>query len=160
MATDFIDMVELHYKDAIIDSHNFRGDQTITVQKNVLVDLFKFLRDNPALDFNFLMDLTAVDYLNRKDNRFEVVYHFYSLKHNDRLRVKVPVSEEDCTIDSVSSLWKTANWYEREGWDLYGIKFNDHPDMRRILLYEEFKGHPLRKDYPINKRQPLIGPLN
>ena len=160
MATDFIDMVELHYKDAIIDSHNFRGDQTITVQKNVLVDLFKFLRDNPALDFNFLMDLTAGDYLNRKDNRFEVVYHFYSLKHNDRLRVKVPVSEEDCTIDSVSSLWKTANWYEREVWDLYGIKFNDHPDMRRILLYEEFKGHPLRKDYPINKRQPLIGPLN
>ena len=160
MATDFIDMVELHYKDAIIDSHNFRGDQTITVQKNVLVDLFKFLRDNPALDFNFLMDLTAVDYLNRKDNRFEVVYHFYSLKHNDRLRVKVPVSEEDCAIDSVSSLWKTANWYEREVWDLYGIKFNDHPDMRRILLYEEFKGHPLRKDYPINKRQPLIGPLN
>ena len=160
MATDFIDMVELHYKDAIIDSHNFRGDQTITLQKNVLVDLFKFLRDNPALDFNFLMDLTAVDYLNRKDNRFEVVYHFYSLKHNDRLRVKVPVSEEDCAIDSVSSLWKTANWYEREVWDLYGIKFNDHPDMRRILLYEEFKGHPLRKDYPINKRQPLIGPLN
>ena len=89
-----------------------------------------------------------------------MVYHFYSLKHNDRLRVKVPVSEDDCTIDSVSSLWKTANWYEREVWDLYGIKFNDHPDMRRILLYEEFKGHPLRKDYPINKRQPLIGPLN
>ena len=160
MATDFIDMVELHYKDAIIDSHSFRGDQTVTVQKNVLIDLFKFIRDDPALDFNFLMDLTAVDYLNRKDNRFEVVYHFYSLKHNDRLRVKVPVSEEDCTIDSVSSLWKTANWYEREVWDLYGIKFNDHPDMRRILLYEEFKGHPLRKDYPINKRQPLIGPLN
>ena len=106
------------------------------------------------------MDLTAVDYLNRKDNRFEVVYHFYSLKHNHRLRVKVPVSEDDCTIDSVSSLWKTANWYEREVWDLYGIKFNGHPDMLRILLFEEFKGHPLRKDYPFNKRQPLIGPLN
>ncbi|MGY8849041.1 MAG: NADH-quinone oxidoreductase subunit C, partial [Burkholderiales bacterium] len=91
---------------------------------------------------------------------FEIVYHFYSLKHNSRLRIKAPVSENDCTIDSVSSLWKTANWYEREVWDLYGIKFNEHPDMRRILLYEEFKGHPLRKDYPINKRQPLIGPLN
>ena len=160
MATNFIDRVKLHYKDAIIESHNFRGDQTVTVQKNVLIDLFKLLRDDPDLNFKFLMDLTAVDYLNRKDKRFEVVYHFYSLKHNDRLRVKVPVSEEDCTIDSVSSLWKTANWYEREVWDLYGIKFNDHPDMRRILLYEEFKGHPLRKDYPINKRQPLIGPLN
>ena len=160
MGSDQIDRINSKYKGVILDSHDFRGDQTITVQKNVLIELFKFLRDDPELDFKFLMDLTAVDYLNRKDNRFEVVYHFYSLKHNHRLRVKVPVSEDDCTIDSVSSLWKTANWYEREVWDLYGIKFNDHPDMRRILLYEEFKGHPLRKDYPINKRQPLIGPLN
>ena len=160
MGSDQIDRINSKYKGVILDSHDFRGDQTITVQKSVLVDLFKFLRDDSDLDFKFLMDLTAVDYLNRKDNRFEVVYHFYSLKHNARLRVKVPVSEDDCTIDSVSSLWKTANWYEREVWDLYGIKFNGHPDMRRILLYEEFKGHPLRKDYPINKRQPLIGPLN
>ena len=160
MDSDQIDKINSKYKGVILDTHNFRGDQTFTVQKNVLIDLFKFLRDDPELDFKFLMDLTAVDYLNRKDNRFEVVYHFYSLKHNHRLRVKVPVSEDDCTIDSVSSLWKTANWYEREVWDLYGIKFNGHPDMRRILLYEEFKGHPLRKDYPINKRQPLIGPLN
>ena len=160
MDSDQIEKINSKYKGVILDSHDFRGDQTITVQKNVLIELFKFLRDDPELDFKFLMDLTAVDYLNRKDNRFEVVYHFYSLKHNHRLRVKVPVSEDDCTIDSVSSLWKTANWYEREVWDLYGIKFNDHPDMRRILLYEEFKGHPLRKDYPINKRQPLIGPLN
>ena len=160
MGSDQIDRINSKYKGVILDSHDFRGDQTITVQKNVLIELFKFLRDDPELDFKFLMDLTAVDYLNRKDNRFEVDYHFYSLKHNHRLRVKVPVSEDDCTIDSVSSLWKTANWYEREVWDLYGIKFNSHPDMRRILLYEEFKGHPLRKDYPINKRQPLIGPLN
>ena len=160
MGSDQIDRINSKYKGVILDSHDFRGDQTITVQKNALIELFKFLRDDPELDFKFLMDLTAVDYLNRKDNRFEVVYHFYSLKHNHRLRVKVPVSEDDCTIDSVSSLWKTANWYEREVWDLYGIKFNGHPDMRRILLYEEFKGHPLRKDYPINKRQPLIGPLN
>ena len=160
MGSDQIDRINSKYKGVILDSHDFRGDQTITVQRNTLIKLFKFLRDDPALDFKFLMDLTAVDYLNRKDIRFEVVYHFYSLKHNHRLRVKVPVSEDDCTIDSVSSLWETANWYEREVWDLYGIKFNDHPDMRRILLYEEFKGHPLRKDYPINKRQPLIGPLN
>ena len=160
MGSNQIDRINSKYEGVILDSHDFRGDQTITVQKNVLIELFKFLRDDPELDFKFLMDLTAVDYLNRKDNRFEVVYHFYSLKHNHRLRVKVPVSEDDCTIDSVSSLWKTANWYEREVWDLYGIKFNGHPDMRRILLYEEFKGPPFRKDYPINKRQPLIGPLN
>ena len=160
MGSDQIDRINSKYKRVILDSHDFRGDQTITVQKNILIELFKFLRDDPELDFKFLMDLTAVDYLNRKDIRFEVVYHFYSLKHNGRLRIKIPVGEDDCTVDSVSSLWKTANWYEREVWDLYGIKFNGHPDMRRIFLYEEFKGHPLRKDYPINKRQPLIGPLN
>ena len=160
MSTSYIDRIKSKYPEIIIDSHNFRGEQTITVNKESVSELFKFLRDDPELDFKFLMDLTAVDYLNRKDTRFEVVYHFYSLEHNGRLRIKIPVSEDDCTVDSVSSLWKTANWYEREVWDLYGIKFDDHPDMRRILLYEEFKGHPLRKDYPINKRQPLIGPLN
>jgi len=160
MNTSHIDKVKLKFPEIILDSHSFRGDQTILITKESVLELFKFLRDEPDLDFKFLMDLTAVDYLNRKQDRFEIVYHFYSLKHNSRLRIKAPVNENDCTIDSVSSLWKTANWYEREVWDLYGIKFNEHPDMRRILLYEEFKGHPLRKDYPINKRQPLIGPLN
>ena len=155
-----IEIIKTKYESIIIDSHNFRGDQTVTIKKQGIIELFKFLRDDPRLDFNFLMDLTAVDYLNRKDDRFEIVYHLYSLSHNIRLRVKIPVSESDCTIESIWSLWKTANWYEREVWDLYGIKFNGHPDLRRILLYEEFKGHPLRKDYPINKRQPLIGPLN
>ena len=127
---------------------------------NRIKDFFKYLKDDPKLDFNFLMDLTAVDYLHRKPQRFEVVYHLFSLKHNHRLRVKIPVDEDDCTIFSLTPLWKTANWYEREVWDLYGIRFSGHPDLRRILLYEEFKGHPLRKDYPINKRQPLIGPYN
>ena len=107
-----------------------------------------------------MMDITAVDYLERKPVRFEVVYHLYSLQFNHRIRVKVPVAEEDCKVDSVVTLYKTANWYEREIWDLYGVKFNGHPNMTRILLYEGFKGHPLRKDYPINKRQPLIGPMN
>ena len=106
------------------------------------------------------MDITAVDYLSKKTERFEVVYHFYSMKHNDRLRVKIPVSMKDCIADTITSLWKTANWYEREIWDMYGIKFRNHPDLKRILLYEEFNGHPLRKDYVVNKRQPLIGPLN
>ena len=160
MSKNFIDKVKSRYANSIIDCHDFRGDQTITVKKGIELELFKFLRDDPDLDFKFLMDLTAVDYLNRKDARFEIVYHLYSLNHNARLRIKIPVNEDDCALGSVSSIWKTANWYEREVWDLYGIKFNGHPDLRRILLYEEFKGHPLRKDYPINKRQPLIGPLN
>lgn len=160
MSTNFIDRVKSKFTSIVIDSHNFRGDQTLTVKKGSELELFTFLRDDPELDFNFLMDLTAVDYMDRKDERFEMVYHLFSLKHNGRLRIKIPVSEDNCTIDSVCNIWETANWYEREVWDLYGIKFNNHPDMRRILLYEEFKGHPLRKDYPVNKRQPLIGPLN
>jgi NADH-quinone oxidoreductase subunit C len=155
-----IERIKKQYAYAVIDSHHFRGDQTVTVKKNCGGEFFQFLRDDSELAFNFLMDITAVDYLSKKNERFEVVYHFYSLKHNHRLRVKIPVSAEDCNAYSITPYWKTANWYEREIWDMYGIKFRNHPNLRRILLYEEFKGHPLRKDYPINKRQPLIGPLN
>ncbi len=142
-----IERIKEHFSSLVIDSHDFRDDQTVTVKKTCGNEFFKFLRDDAELAFNFLMDITAVDYLS-------------SLKHNHRLRIKIPVSLEDCIADSITALWKTANWYEREIWDMYGIKFRDHPNLRRILLYEEFKGHPLRKDYPINKRQPLIGPLN
>jgi NADH-quinone oxidoreductase subunit C len=158
--TNIIDKVKASFADAVIETHNFRGDQTVTVKKESLMEIIKFLRDDPDLVFNFLMDITAVDYLERKSVRFEVVYHLYSLQFNYRVRIKAPVGEEDCKIDTVAPLYKTANWYEREIWDMYGIKFNDHPNLTRILLYEGFKGHPLRKDYPINKRQPLIGPMN
>jgi NADH-quinone oxidoreductase subunit C len=106
------------------------------------------------------MDLTAVDYLDRGGPRFEVVYHFYSMPFNRRLRVKALVSEEDCELDTVVRLWPGADWYEREVWDMFGIRFKGHPHLKRILMYEEFKGHPLRKDYPVNKRQPLVGPVN
>ncbi|PIQ97902.1 MAG: NADH-quinone oxidoreductase subunit C [Nitrospinae bacterium CG11_big_fil_rev_8_21_14_0_20_56_8] len=144
----------------VLDSHNFRGDQTVTLNKEAGLAFFEFLRDDPDLAFDMLMDLTVVDYMRKKSQRFEVVYHFYSTKHNHRLRIKLPVDEKDCTVTSLTPLWRTANWYEREAWDLYGVKFEGHPNLRRILLYDEFKGHPLRKDYPVNKRQPLIGPLN
>ncbi|UCD12244.1 MAG: NADH-quinone oxidoreductase subunit C [Nitrospinaceae bacterium] len=158
--SNLIDRVKEKFGPLVLDSHNFRGDQTVTVKKEAGLEFFRFLKDDPAMAFNFLMDLTAVDYLGKKDDRFEVVYHFYSLDHNHRFRVKIPVNESDCIVESLTPLWRTANWYEREVWDLYGIKFRGHPNLRRILLYEEFKGHPLRKDYPVNKRQPLIGPLN
>tara|TARA_B100000315_G_scaffold142152_1_gene131178 strand:+ start:5292 stop:5786 length:495 start_codon:yes stop_codon:yes gene_type:complete len=157
-----IQKLKKKFGDAIIDSHSFRGDDTIIIKKHSVLDVCRFLKEDKDLDFNFMMDLTAVDYLNQKDHdeRFEVVYHFYSLNHNHRIRVKAPVSEKDCTIDSIVALWIGANWFEREAYDMYGIKFNDHPDLRRILLYKEFEGYPLRKDYPITKRQPLIGPKN
>jgi NADH:ubiquinone oxidoreductase subunit C len=92
--------------------------------------------------------------------RFDVVYHFYSSSHHHRLRVKVPLGAADPTVQSLTGLWRAADWFEREVWDMFGIRFGGHPDLRRLLMYEEFQGHPLRKDYPINRRQPLIGPKN
>src|SRR3989442_1780412 len=114
------------------------------------------------LAFGVLMDLTAVDYQKypgREDGpRFEVVYHLYSLRWNHRLRIKVRVDEDDAVVPTAVLLWPIANWLEREVWDMFGVRFAGHPDPRRLLMYEEFVGHPLRKDYPINRRQPLIGP--
>ena len=150
----------------IIETHAFRGDETVVIRPAALKAVASFLKDTPELNFNFLMDLTAVDYLFyaggriQKESRFEVVYHFFSLKYNHRIRIKVPLDEKDPQVDTLSDLWSGANWYEREVYDMYGIRFIAHPDLRRILMYEEFKGHALRKDYPFNKRQPLIGPQN
>ncbi len=105
--------------------------------------------------FEILLDITAVDYLGKRDKRFEVVYLLLSIKNRTRLRLKVPLDEGE-KIPSASSLWKNANWLEREVYDMFGIEFEGHPDLRRILLYPEFEGHPLRKDYPLKKSQPRI----
>jgi NADH-quinone oxidoreductase subunit C len=121
-----------------------------------MLEIFRFLKDDPKLDLNFLTDLTAVDYMGKKEPRFEVVYHLYSLRAKHRLRVKIPVPEEDPEVETLTLLWKGANWLEREVWDMFGIRFRGHPDLRRVLLYEEFRGHPLRKDYPVNQCQPLV----
>ena len=144
---------------SILETHSHRGDDTAVVKKEDIVDVCTFLRDDEALLYNFMMDLTAVDYMG-KEPRFEVVYHLYSLKYNKRVRIKARVSESDCSIDSIVPVWISADWFEREAFDMYGITFAGHPELRRILLYEGFEGHPLRKDYPIKKRQPLIGPMN
>jgi NADH-quinone oxidoreductase subunit C len=147
---------------AIVDTHEFRGDTTVVVDRTALVDVLRFCRDEPALAFDVLMDLTAADYLKypgREDGpRFEVVYQLYSVGHNHRLRLKVRVDEDDAVVPTVVPLWPIANWLEREVWDMFGVRFEGHPDPRRLLMYEQFVGHALRKDYPINRRQPLIGP--
>ncbi|NCO36481.1 MAG: NADH-quinone oxidoreductase subunit C [Armatimonadetes bacterium] len=145
------------FPEAILASHSYRGDDTISVAGDSLLPIMQFLRETPELSFETLMDLTAVDYLKMgKSPRFEVVYHLYSLTHNHRLRVKVPLPEDLPEVDSLTSLWKIADWYEREVWDMFGIKFRGHPDLRRLLMYEEFEGHPLRKDYPKSRRQPIV----
>jgi NADH-quinone oxidoreductase subunit C len=145
------------FGDSLIDTHSKLGQDTVVIDKSRIVDLCRFLRDDPKLEYGFLIDLTAVDFW-KKQPRFEVVYHLFSLNHGYRLRIKVPVGEPDPEVDTVCEVWPVANWFEREVYDMFGIKFAGHPDLRRILMYPEFEGHPLRKDYPIRKRQPLIGP--
>ncbi len=113
------------------------------------------MRDEPALAMACLMDLTCVDYIG-KEPRFEMVYHLYSPSLGHRVRLKAPLAEEALEIDSLTPLWACADWYEREAYDLYGVRFRGHPDLRRVLTYDKFVGHPLRKDYPKEKRQPLI----
>ena len=153
----------------VLDSHAHRGDATVLVPLARLRECLRLLKLDPELAFNVLVDLTAVDYLGREP-RFELVYHLASIDAQPRddapsailrrLRVKAGVPAEPCEADSVCGLWEAANWYEREVFDLYGVRFREHPDLRRILLYDEFVGHPLRKDYPKERRQPLVGPRN
>ncbi len=158
--------VQEQFSGDVLGTHAFRGDETLIIRPAALKTVAKFLKETAELDFNFLMDLTAVDYLFfaggriPKETRFEVVYHFYSLRHNHRLRLKVPVDEKNPEVDTLTDLWPGADWYEREVWDMFGIRFRGHPNLKRILMYEEFQGHALCKDYPFNKRQPLIGPKN
>ncbi len=137
-----------------------RGQRWGYVQKGAIKKVLTFLKNE--CDFNVLMDLTCVDYLHweEKADRFEVVYNVYSMKRNERVILRVRVSEDDATLDSAAAIWPAADWLEREIWDMFGVKFNGHPGLKRILMYEEFKGHALRKDYPYSKRQPLIGPKN
>jgi NADH-quinone oxidoreductase subunit C len=158
-----LDEVRARFGDAVLETHDDRGDHTAVVDRARVREVLAFCRDS-ALGFEVLMDLTAVDYSKfpgREDGpRFEVVYHLYSIAHNHRVRVKVRVDEDDAVVPSAVPLWPIADWFEREVWDMFGIRFDGHPDLRRLLMYEEFVGHPLRKDYPINRRQPLIGPAH
>lgn len=143
------------FKGHILDSHDRLGDFTIILSADGLYEVCDFMREDPKHAYDMLTDVTAVDYLQRKP-RFEVVYHFYSTTLKHRLRIRVPVEEGAETVPSLVNHWKAAKWGEREVWDMFGIKFEGHPDLRRILLYEEFEGHPLRKDYPIQKSQPRM----
>ena len=130
-------------------THNlYRDELTITFNKENIVEVCRFLKEDSELEFRLCEDITAVDWAKRK-NRFTVVYHIFSLKHNYRLVLKADVDESECSIDSVSSVWKTANWQEREVYDMYGITFNNHPDLRRMYMPEDFEYHPLRKDFPL-----------
>ncbi len=120
---------------------------TIRVQRQAIVKVLTFLRDDPPCQFGMLVDLCGVDWPDR-ENRFDIVYHLLSLEQNQRLRVKVAADEES-VVPSVASVFSCAGWFERECWDLFGIYFADHPDLRRLLTDYGFDGHPLRKDFPL-----------
>ena len=146
------------FGDAILESELARDMPVIVCTKESIFEILKFMRDDANFDCNLLTDITAVDYLKyptKQKQRFAMVYLLHSLDHGHRFRLKAYLGIADLSVDSVSPLWKTANWLEREVFDMYGIDFKQHPNLKRILTHIEFEGHPLRKDYPIERRQVL-----
>jgi NADH-quinone oxidoreductase subunit C len=139
----------------VLSSHNALGDETLVIQRERMLDVFQFLKSDSRCRFNLMVDVTAVDYLPATP-RFEVVYHLKSIPLKHRLRIKVPLEERAAEVDTISNLWVAADWYEREVFDMYGITFKGHPKMKRLLMYEGFEGHPLRKDYAKGMTQPLV----
>jgi len=151
---NLIEALKKKFPEQIMDISSQFGDEIITFESSALLDIANFLRDKPY-EYTMLLDLTCVDYKG-EDQRFEMVYHFLSLSLNDRIRLKTRLPEISPKIDSLTSIWKNANWLEREVYDMFGIHFNGHPYLIRIFMYEGFEGHPLRKDYPMRKQQPRI----
>lgn len=135
------------FPESVLDIKSFRGETTIYVIKKDIFEICKYLYSDPDLKFNFLTDLCGVDYFPETP-RFEVVYTLCSFERKERIRLKIRVDEKE-SVPSVESIWKAANWLEREVFDLFGIRFDNHPDLRRILLWDGFEGHPLRKDFPV-----------
>jgi NADH-quinone oxidoreductase subunit C len=130
------------------------GEVTIIVPREGIVEACQYLKTAPGLEFNFLSDICAADRGVEEEPRFEVNYHLFSIKHTHRLRLKVVLNEEDARVPTVTGVWRTANWHERETFDMMGIVFDGHPDLRRILLPDDWEGHALRKDFPLRGYEP------
>lgn len=155
MAEKLIKLVEKNFEDEVLDSHSERGQDTVAVDADSVAEVIDFLKHDDAAKMDYLRFITGVDY-DKRIPRFEVVYVLYSTEHKHMLTVRVPVDEDDCTVPTISHVYEGAGWQEREVWDMYGIVFDGHPDLRRVLNYEEFEGHPLRKDYPKQQGQPRV----
>jgi len=154
-----IEKIKARFGGEILDAQAARDEETFTIDREGAYDFFRALRDEPDFDFNFLTDVTAVDWPERKP-RFEVVYQLNSLNLAHRIRVKIRVDGADPWVHSVVGVWGDADWLERECFDMFGIVFKGHPDLRRILMYDSFQGHPLRKDYRYNERQPIVAEID
>lgn len=133
---------------AVIGFVTFRGEVTVLVERSEIVGIVTFLRDDPSLDFAFLSAIQCCDWLGHAP-RFEVSYHLLSLCRHDRVRVKIGVPETDLTVPSLTPVWSGADWFEREIYDMFGISFSGHPDLRRLLMPDDWEGYPLRRDEPI-----------
>jgi NADH-quinone oxidoreductase subunit C len=134
------------FGESLRDKTEFRGETTYTISASDLRNVAKLCQDN--LSFDYLLDITSIDNFG-EEPRFEIVYHLYSMPHGIHLRLKLKISEEVGAVDTVADIWPTANWHEREIYDMMGVKFNGHPDLRRILMWDGYPFFPLRKDFPL-----------
>jgi NADH-quinone oxidoreductase subunit C len=157
MSEQVLTLLQQRFGAKILATDNFRGDEEALVAPEDWREIALFLRDDPASTMDHFIDITAVDFPEREPElpRFDVLLMVRSLRKNHRVRLKTRVRDDE-PLDSLTSVWSGANWTEREVYDMFGVRFQGHPDLRRILMYEEFVGHPLRKDYPIQQTQPLV----
>jgi NADH-quinone oxidoreductase subunit C len=158
MSERVLEVIKQKFGAGVLETHSQFGDDTVILDPRSWKAVCRFLRDDPQMSFDMFVDLCGVDYPSRTP-RIEVVLHLYSIARRHRVRLKTRVGEEDMVgaeVDTISDLWPGASWFERETYDLMGVTFKGHPDLRRILMYPEFEGHPLLKDYPADRTQPLV----
>ena len=185
MSQALVDLVLEKLPAAVVSSHSSRGDEVVVVKREHLVEVVSFLRNDPAADMKLLSQIACVDLLTYRSEmtgggslsslevpaydlmnkqpvepRYYVAYNLYSVTQKKRLRLHVQLRSDDVKVPSITSLYRTANWWERYIFDMMGIEFTGHPNLKRLLLYPEFVGHPLRKDYPVQRRQPLVPELD
>lgn len=155
MSKAILEAISQRFPDRVRETYTHRGDDVAVIDPAATVEIHNFLKSDPALDMKLMLSVTAVDYLGQTP-RFEVVTNLTSLTHHHRVRLRMRVPEENPELPSLANVYRTANWWERQVFDLYGIRFTGHPDLRRLYLPQEWVGHPLRKDYPVKARQPIV----
>lgn len=143
-----LEKLKTKFTDAILESNEFREELTIVVHKERIVEICRFLKDDPQLQFDLLADVCGID-MYTPTRRFGVIYNLYSMKNRHRIRLKVFTEEEDLKVPTMTGVYGTANWHERETFDMFGIIFDGHPDLRRVYMPDEFEHYPLRKDFPL-----------
>ena len=143
-----LEKLKAQFGDAVLESNEFRGELTVVVPKERIVEVCRFLKWDAELHFDLLADLCGID-MYTPVKRYGVIYNLYSLKNKHRIRLKTFTEEDDQKVPTVTGVWRTANWHERETYDMFGIQFEGHPDLRRIYMTEEFEHFPLRKDFPL-----------